>query len=112
MRELKIKYYVITKINGDNSYTPCAFKRDGKIIIDDRYDFDIKSVSKEDWLLGNVRKNVFQIGELLVIDDLIGREGEYGRAPRKWDVEWREFDDPAKAMRFSNRLQRKAIEQQ
>lgn len=108
MRELKIKYYVITKINGANNYTPHAYKKDGIIYINDQYDHDFKSIPVKDWI-HPIYANVFQIGELLIIDGVVGREGEFGRKPSKWDVEWREFDDPVKAMRFSNRLQSKII---
>lgn len=105
---MKVKYLVITKIDEDTTYTPFAYKKDDMIIVDDSYDFDCDSIPKEDWLMTKVKKNVFQIGELLIVNEY-GREGEFGRKPDKWFVEYREFDDPIKAMRFSNKIQSKII---
>lgn len=100
---MKIKYYVITKIGEGNYHTIMGVKKGKDIIFNDNLDFrKYKKIA--------VAKHVtFELGELLVIDEETGREGDWGRSPRKWDIEWKEFDDVETAMMFSNKIIKRRV---
>lgn len=108
IKYMRIKFYVIDKINGENYYDDLGYeaKQYGRkiVVIPD----DIDKIEKMDMKLWRgVKQECFRLGEIIIVDDESGREIEWpwgGRAPRKWDVEWREFDDIQKAVRYSKKV--------